>query len=186
MRRSILKPSSLLELSIQVASSSPAPLSRGSPSPARDKRKIKIRVGKKLRFELNASFSFVLFALNTRDTIQSFFFSPSNGSYTRYHLLAPSAATLVEPLVAFPPSLNDTVDGRVPNGIVAVDVVNSAARLVFRFKSRRQPKHSCFRSVLNTKPSEPSIRRLDNIPTATGLSTGWGTPGRGALFQKEI
>ena len=32
----------------------------------------------------------------------------------------------------------------------------------------------------------PSIRGVDNIPAATMLSTGWGTLGRGALFQEQL
>ena len=87
MRRSILKPSSLLELSIQVASSSPAPLSRGPPSAVRDKKETKIKVGKRLRFELNVSSSLVLLASNAiRDTGLSLLFSLSNGTWTLYQL----------------------------------------------------------------------------------------------------
>jgi hypothetical protein len=82
----------LLELSIQVASSSPAPLSRGSPSAARAKREIKIIVGKRLRFELNVSSSLALLASNaTYETGQSLFFSLSNRSWTLYQLITPSS-----------------------------------------------------------------------------------------------
>lgn len=63
MRRSILKPSSLLELSTQVASSSPAALSHAPPSAAtRDKREVMIKIRKRLRFQLKALSPFVSLA----------------------------------------------------------------------------------------------------------------------------